>query len=139
MSAMHELSVARDLVDLISHELAGQGPVRVVSVRLRMGRLAGVVAQALRFAYDAATDGTQLDGSTLKIEEVSVGVFCARCDAERELNDVARLICPECGDPTPEVVRGRELEVTSIEIAELEPGRACRHLVSFRQTGEGDD
>jgi len=118
--AMHELSVARDLVDLVSQELAGRSPVRVVSVRVRLGALSGVVAQALRFAYDAATEGTAIEGSTLHIEEVLVAVYCARCAAERDLTDIARLVCPVCGDLTPVVTRGRELEAISVEITERE-------------------
>jgi hydrogenase nickel incorporation protein HypA/HybF len=116
---MHELSVARDLVDLVSQELAGRGPVRVVSVRLRLGALSGVVAQALRFAYEGATAGTALEGSMLNIEDVTVAVFCARCAAERDLTDIA-LVCPVCRELTPVVTRGKELEVTSVEIAEGE-------------------
>jgi hydrogenase nickel incorporation protein HypA/HybF len=114
---MHELSVAHELVDVVSHELAGQGPVRVVAVRLRLGPLSGVVAQALRFAYEAATAGTALEGSALHIEEVKVAVYCPRCAAEREPPDPAHLRCPACDGPA-EVTRGRELEVTSVEVAD---------------------
>ena len=116
---MHELSVAQSLVDLVSEELAGQGPVRVTSVRLKLGPLSGVVAQALRSCYPEAASGTRLDGSVLHIEEVVPAVFCPRCDAERELPDFARLRCPVCDAPTPEVVRGREMEVVSVEVVDV--------------------
>ena len=115
---MHELSVAQSLVELVGDELADQGRVRVTSVRLKLGPLSGVVAQALRSCYGEAAAGTLLEGSVLHIEEVAAAVFCARCDAERELADFARLRCPVCGAPTPEVVRGRELEVVSVEVAD---------------------
>jgi hydrogenase nickel incorporation protein HypA/HybF len=115
---MHELSVAQQLVELVSETLADQAPLRVRSVRLRLGPLSGVVAEALLFAYDAATAGTALQGSTLEIEPVAAAVFCPECRAERELVGVRLLRCPLCHTPTPHVVRGRELEVLSVEVSE---------------------
>ena len=116
---MHELSVARDMVALIELQLAGAAPVRVTKVLLRVGPLSGVVPQALRFAYDAAVAGTSLAGSILQIDEVAPAVFCGRCGAERPLASVQRLRCPVCDAPTPDVVRGRELEVVSVEVVDV--------------------
>jgi hydrogenase nickel incorporation protein HypA/HybF len=116
---MHELSVAQELVALVESQLAGGGPVRVTKVLLRIGPLSGVVSQALRFAYDDAVAGTSLAGSTLQIEEVAPAVFCARCGEERELLSIQRLHCPVCDEPTPEVLRGRELEVVNVEVVDV--------------------
>ena len=115
---MHELSVAQRLVELVSDELAGEPSLRVRSVRLRLGPLSGVVAQALLFAFDAATSGTALEGSTLEIEQVTPAVFCPKCRKERELSNIQCVRCPVCHTPTPEVVRGRELEVLSVEVSD---------------------
>lgn len=116
---MHELSVAQELVALVEAQLSGGAPVKVTNVRLRIGPLSGVVPQALRFAYDAAVTGTSLAGSTLQIDEVAPAIFCARCNAERPLASIQRLSCPTCGQPTPDVVRGRELEVVSVEVIDV--------------------
>lgn len=113
---MHELSVARELVGLVSAELGDDFSSQVRSVRLRLGPLSGVVARALHFAYDAAAEGTPLAGSVLEIEEAAPAVFCPRCDAERELPGIQRLRCPVCRSPEARVVRGRELEVLSVEV-----------------------
>ena len=115
---MHELSVAESLVDLVSEALLGEEAARVVSVRLRLGPLSGVVPRALQFAWDAATSGTRLDGAALRIDEVTAAAFCPRCGREHDLPDVAHLRCPVCGDPTPDVVRGRELEVSTVEVVD---------------------
>lgn len=67
---MHELSIALSIVDGVAEEAArhGGGPVR--AVHLRLGRLSGIVAEALLFSYDVACEGTPLSGSQLRIEEV---------------------------------------------------------------------
>lgn len=67
---MHELSIALSIVDGVSEELALHGGSSVVAVHLRLGRLSGVVPDALLFAYDAACAGTPLEGSRLRIDEV---------------------------------------------------------------------
>lgn len=115
---MHELSVAQRLVELVAAELGNDFAAQVRSVRLRLGPLSGVVAQALLFAYDAATAETPLAGSSLEIEEVTPAVFCPQCEQERELPNIQRLRCPVCRSPAAEVVRGRELEVLSVEVAD---------------------
>jgi hydrogenase nickel incorporation protein HypA/HybF len=67
---MHELSIALSIIDGVTEEAEqhGGGPVR--SVHLRLGKLSGVVREALLFAYDQACEGTLLAGSELRIEEV---------------------------------------------------------------------
>ncbi len=118
---MHELSVAQDMVALIEAQLLAQGDhrVKVTGVHLRIGPLAGVVPQSLRFAYDASVAGTNLAGSTLKIEEVAPTVYCAACDREQFLASISRLRCPVCDAATPEIVHGRELEVVSVEVVDV--------------------
>src|SRR5687767_6566818 len=57
MHSMHELSIAMELIDVASEELARLGGVHVTAVRLRVGPLSGVVKDALLFSFDAAVIG----------------------------------------------------------------------------------
>jgi hydrogenase nickel incorporation protein HypA/HybF len=113
---MHELSIALSILDLAAEELARQGGGRVVAVHLRLGPLSGVVVDALRAAYDLAREGASLGPAELVIEEVPLVVHCTACAAERTPASAWELRCPVCGDLTPQVVRGRELEVFALEI-----------------------
>ena len=112
---MHELSVALSLVDLACEEADRLGQ-RVRAVHLRLGELAGVAREALLASYDLACADTPLAGSRLVIEQVPVVVFCPRCGVERLLDRVRWLQCSECGSPTPEVRRGKELELVALEV-----------------------
>jgi hydrogenase nickel incorporation protein HypA/HybF len=49
---MHELSIALGLIDLAVEEASRQGDVKVATLYLRIGRLAGVAVDALRFSFD---------------------------------------------------------------------------------------
>jgi len=116
---MHELSVAEQLVELIEHQLRDAGRVKVTKVNLTIGPLSGIEPQALRFAYDSAVCGTMLEGSAVHITEIRPVVFCDTCNTEREIESVQRLRCPVCDTPTPTIVRGRELEIASVEVVDV--------------------
>ena len=104
---MHELSIAVDLIDAAATHLERLGAVRVIAVHLKLGPLSGVVKEALAFSFDAAAAGTRLEGARLQIDDVPVAIWCATCDAERDLPDLTRRRCPRCQSPTPHVTRGR--------------------------------
>jgi hydrogenase nickel incorporation protein HypA/HybF len=112
---MHELSIALSILDLVAEEAERQGG-RVAVVHLKLGPLSGVVKEALLSAYDLAREDTPEAQATLVIEEVPVVVYCPACAIEHAPASVQELCCPACGTPTPEVVRGRELEVVALEI-----------------------
>ncbi len=113
---MHELSIALSLIDLATEEAERAGADRVSKVYLKVGALSGVVCDALAFSFDVAAADTLVEGATLEMEAVPVAVFCPHCAAEKELADLFSFACPDCGTLTPDVRRGRELEMTAIEV-----------------------
>jgi hydrogenase nickel incorporation protein HypA/HybF len=112
---MHELSVALDIVDVAAAE-AGRHGGRVTAVHLKLGALSGVVREPLVSAFELAREGTPLAGAELVVEVVPAAARCPACAAEHDPGPGGRLVCPRCGGPTPELVRGRELEVVALEI-----------------------
>ena len=113
---MHELSIALSILDLAAEESERHGGARVVAVHLRLGPLSGVVKRTLLSAYDLARESSATAEAELVIEEVPVVVYCPACAAERSAVSIQQLCCRTCGTSTPRVVRGRELEVTALEI-----------------------
>jgi hydrogenase nickel incorporation protein HypA/HybF len=112
---MHELSIAMGIVDVAAEEADRRGSGRVVAVHLKVGPLSGLVPAALRSAFELARENSPLAAAELVIEEVEVAAYCPGCAAERAVA-FPELRCLACGSPTPDVVRGRELEVVAIEI-----------------------
>jgi hydrogenase nickel incorporation protein HypA/HybF len=113
---MHELSIAVSLVDIASDEITRLGLVGVASVHVRVGALSGVVKDALLFSFEAAAEGTPLEGARLEIEEVPVTVWCVPCAAERTPASIASRRCPVCDIVTPDIVHGEELELIGLEV-----------------------
>lgn len=114
---MHEISIAQSVIEEVLVQLDDAvGAPRVTCVTLRVGVMSGVVPEALAFAFEAAARDTPLAGARLDVEEVGLVVWCPRCQAGRPLPGPQRLRCPSCGESTPRVLRGRELELVSIEV-----------------------
>jgi hydrogenase nickel incorporation protein HypA/HybF len=112
---MHELSIALSILDEVA-EQAAQRRARVVAVHLKIGPLSGVVAEALRSAYDLARESSQTPEAQLVIEAAPLVVYCPTCACRRQLASMQQFVCPLCATPTPEVVGGRELELTALEV-----------------------
>jgi len=108
---MHELAIAEGVVESV---LERTGERHVTIVRLQVGRLSGVVPDALTFCFELATAGTALEGAELQIEAPTGRGHCRECDQDFTLDDLI-LLC-ECGSADVEVVAGRELQVTSVEV-----------------------
>lgn len=109
---MHELAIAESVVSTV---LEGTGGRTVSVVRLRLGRLSGVVPDALSFCFELATAGTPLQSATLEIDHEDGRAHCRTCGVDFALAD-AFLLC-DCGSADVEVMSGRELLVTSVEVA----------------------
>jgi hydrogenase nickel incorporation protein HypA/HybF len=111
---MHELSIAMGIVDVAAEEAMKRGS-RVTAVHIKIGLLSGIVPASLRSAFELACENSPLAGAELITEEVAVAAFCPACDAERAVS-FPELSCPACGISTPDIIRGRELEVVALEL-----------------------
>ncbi|MEV6317758.1 hydrogenase maturation nickel metallochaperone HypA [Streptomyces sp. NPDC051776] len=119
---MHELSIALSVVERAEEAAREHGAASVESVRLRIGELAGVVADALRFSFELVAEGTLLAGAGLVIDEVPARARCTACDAEFPVGSPPRLSCPRCEGWATELLTGRELELMDVTLPE---GGSC--------------
>ena len=113
---MHELSIALGIIDAACEEAERRGGARVIAVHLRLGMMAGVVKEALHSSYELAAESTPLAGSTLVIEEIPITIRCPTCNAPRPVISLQDLRCRECLSVTADILTGRELEITAMEI-----------------------
>lgn len=116
---MHELSVAHALVETVVDAIAGADVV-VREVHVRVGRLCGVVPQALEFCFDVVAEGTPIEGARLVVEPVEVVARCATCATDVQVEGTLLLVCPRCGCVLTEVLAGRELEVGHLVVDDVD-------------------
>ena len=108
------MSITQSIVDTIGVRL---GPVPVHRVRLEIGKLSGVVPDAVRFAFELVTDGTTLHGAVLEIDEPAGAARCRTCGAEFATVEVLPLCA--CGSADVEVLGGQELRIRDVSYGEV--------------------
>jgi len=117
---VHELSIVSSIVDSVTETLAAYPGAKVKEVRLRVGALASVIEDSLQFCYGIATEGTALADSALIVKVLPVRMHCDQCDQDVEIVSLQSFRCPRCQEPLSDLRQGRELEIDSIEIDEVE-------------------
>jgi hydrogenase nickel incorporation protein HypA/HybF len=113
---MHEMGIAMQILDIARESIPEDAKdARVTQVNLRVGRLAAVVPDSLRFCFDVLTKRTAFEGSRLHIDEIPVVALCQKCNARWEVESPV-FICDTCGGGDLTLLSGQELEIASIEI-----------------------
>lgn len=114
---MHELGIASSVLDAIRAELAQRPGSRAAVVGLRIGELAGVDPESLRFGFDALVKDSDLDPLRLEVEFIVREQECLDC-AARFAVDRYTLQCPTCGSLRGKCIAGDELDIAYIELEE---------------------
>ena len=115
---MHELSICLSILEVAEEEVERRDGVRVNAIHVRIGPLSGVVKEALLSAFQLASENTAFEKSRLVIEEIPITAHCPRCQAERPVQSMQWFCCAQCDTPVSEVVHGRELQLSALELAE---------------------
>jgi hydrogenase nickel incorporation protein HypA/HybF len=110
---MHELSITRNIVAIVSDCAQGR---KVRRVTLEVGKLSGVMTDAIAFCFDVVTQGTVLEGATLGITEVEGRARCAVCGAEFDMPTLYAACA--CGARRLHRLRGEELKIKTMELEE---------------------
>ena len=115
---MHEMGIALHIIEIATSALPpGENDLQIEAVNIKVGKLTAVIPQSLRFCFNVVTSDTPLAGARLEIEEVPVVVHCTDCDLETTI-DEPPFVCGTCGNGAIDIVAGRELMVTSLEVAD---------------------
>jgi hydrogenase nickel incorporation protein HypA/HybF len=110
---MHELGIARNIVAIVGEAAKGR---RVSRVTLEVGKLSGVMADAIAFCFEAVAEDTGLDGAMLDINEIEGHARCLACGAEFA---AATFHTPcACGSRRIFLLKGEELKIRSMELEE---------------------
>ncbi len=111
---MHEMSLCEAIASSVA-KLAEDATV--TSVSIRVGHFRQVVPDALEFCWGMLTEGTNLGGSKLLIEQVPAVIECDACGAETTL-DMPILMCSQCESDKVTLVSGEEFRIESFDIEE---------------------
>jgi hydrogenase nickel incorporation protein HypA/HybF len=108
---VHELGISRNIVAIVSEAANGR---RVRRITLEIGRLSGVVRDAIEFSFDLVAQGTPAAGAVLEIREIDARARCAGCGAEFAVPDF--LAACACGSRSLVHIAGEELNIKSVDL-----------------------
>lgn len=114
---MHEMSIAQNIIGIVEDISKEKQVKNVKKVIVKIGKLAAVVPDSLKFCYETLTIGTHLENSQLEINIIPIRCKCSNCGKEFEVESYF-FACPFCKDPHVKILQGQELNVSEIEIAE---------------------
>ncbi len=110
---MHELGITRNIVAIVGGAARGR---RVLCVTLEVGKLSGVMSEAIAFCFDAVAQGTALEGARLDIREIDGRCRCRLCGTEFATETLYQP-CP-CGSNQLDRLQGEELKIRTMELEE---------------------
>ncbi|MCX6286670.1 MAG: hydrogenase maturation nickel metallochaperone HypA [Bacteroidetes bacterium] len=110
---MHELSLATDVINLVTEEAKKNGVSLVREILIEVGDLSGVEADAFQWALELLIKETILKDAEVRLLRTPGTGFCKACEREFEMRN--RLdICPRCGSFPSEIRGGQEFRVVSM-------------------------
>jgi len=110
---VHELSLMTSILETALEEAGKAGSGRIKAISLQIGEKAGVVRDAMEFAFDVAVKGTLAEGAKLLIDMVPFKGECLSCGYQFTGDDA--LICSRCGG-FGKITSGQELNIQYIEV-----------------------
>jgi hydrogenase nickel incorporation protein HypA/HybF len=113
---MHEASIAISLIKTVSDLCRQEGYNSIESVRIKVGKAAGILPDALLFAFDMAKAGTLASQAELIIEYIPLGGFCRECGSGLESEEHYIFSCPDCKSSRIKITRGDELQIVDMEV-----------------------
>jgi hydrogenase nickel incorporation protein HypA/HybF len=121
---MHEMSLMESVREIVEDAARANGARRVTTVRLRIGALAAVDPEALRFCFDVVMHGSVAAGAALEIDSEPGEAWCWDCAAAVVLL-AEGADCPTCGGHRLQVTGGTEMRVKDIDLATEAESSTC--------------
>jgi hydrogenase nickel incorporation protein HypA/HybF len=114
---MHEMGIANSVLDAVRAEAARFPGTYPAKVCVRIGELAAVDQESLRFCFDAITRDTDLQSLELEVEFCPRRNRCEACGVDFIVRDYD-IRCPRCREFATVCIGGDELELAYLEVEE---------------------
>jgi hydrogenase nickel incorporation protein HypA/HybF len=114
------MGIANSILQAVRKECRLHPGARATKVGVRIGELAAIDAESLRFCFETLACDTALDGLQLEVEFCPRRHRCRECGCAFIVRDYD-FTCPQCRGGATECISGDELELVYLEVEEDEP------------------
>ena len=112
---MHEMGIANSVLDAVRTEMTRYPESYPTKVGVRIGEMAAIDPEALRFCFDAMIQETDLASLELDIEVCPRRHRCLTCGHEFVVRDYDSS-CRQCTSLVTTCISGDELEFAYLEV-----------------------
>ena len=121
---MHETVIVEALLRILVQKASQNHIDRIVSVRLKVGRLRGLDPRQIRGCFEIFAEDSLAQGARLDIDEIPIVACCRGCGRGWEVSGY-RFQCPTCRSTQADITQGRELYIDSFEGRSAEKAEEC--------------
>jgi hydrogenase nickel incorporation protein HypA/HybF len=112
---MHEIGIMEHTLAMAITSAKEQNANRINKITMNIGKLSGVIPDALEFAFEVLRQGTIAENATLTIKTIPVVCYCDSCQ-ENFSPPEWFFECPHCHQFSNHILQGKEMELMSVEI-----------------------
>jgi hydrogenase nickel incorporation protein HypA/HybF len=112
---MHELSIAESILDAVRKEIALHPGTLPTRVGIKIGSMAAIDPEALKFCFDAVVSGTEWSELKLDTNVIAASRICNNCRNVFVVEDY-NSICPACSSSATTPDGGDELDLEYLEV-----------------------
>jgi len=117
---MHEMGIANSVLEAVRTEMGLHPGTYPCKVGVRIGEMAAIDQDALRFCFEAMIQETDLASLELVIEFCPRRHCCQVCGRDFVVHDYDSR-CPQCASLETTCISGDELELAYLEVEEYGP------------------
>lgn len=104
------------VMEAVDRAARDAGAAEVLGITLEVGEMTEAIPDALFFAYEVLQESNPLIANAeLHVNMIAPHSRCLECGAEYD-HDRFHMLCPECGSPFTQLLRGKELRIESMEV-----------------------
>ena len=112
---MHELALCQSVVESLREQARIHGFERISAVRLEIGALSCVSAEAIDFCFSGVSRGTVADGARLELIRLPGRAWCLDCGRSLVVEE-RYAACGRCGGHRLQIVQGEEMRIKELEV-----------------------
>ncbi len=114
---MHEVAIALGMVDELKRIALENNATKINNVKLKIGKMSGIVTDSLQFAFDAVKlEHPLLVDTEVFIEEIPLTYECNDCKVTFGADDIYFPSCPECKSNNLKLISGEEQDIENVEL-----------------------
>lgn len=111
------MSIATGMVDELMKIARQNNARKIINVKLKIGKVSGIVTDSLKFAFDAVKlEYPLISSAEILIEEIPLMYVCNDCKKKFKTDETHFPSCPVCKSYNLKLLSGEEQHIEHVEM-----------------------